>query len=296
MLSLSRRDFLKQATVGGAALLSTTEHAQQETRAMLPEPSPEQTPLPASLAPGCWIWYPSGRTLPNTFVLFRTDFELSAEPLTATGWVSADSRYLLSVNGVRVQRGPAPCDPRFLEADPVDCALRLHKGKNTIGATVLFYGHGDGTSPFGKPGFIFLLNVACEDGSTVTVASGDAWQCLLARSWRPGQYKRWYIRSLQEEFDARSYPYGWDRPEYALSAAWTQAMRLNAPSDKPPLVSSYPDDLNETSTPAEICALRVRMIPHLREEEVRPARLASSHLVTWKFPPEQYFECAIPAA
>ena len=70
------------------------------------------------LAPARWIWLPSQRTLASTFVLFRREIELGSAPVEARGWISADSRYRLFVNGRRVQFGPAPCDPRRYEADP----------------------------------------------------------------------------------------------------------------------------------------------------------------------------------
>ena len=44
------------------------------------------------LSPAKWIWYPSVRTLSNTFVLFRKEIELNAEVLSADGYVAADSR------------------------------------------------------------------------------------------------------------------------------------------------------------------------------------------------------------
>ena len=56
------------------------------------------------LAPARWIWLPSQRTLPNTFVLFRRELELETVPVRASGWITADSRYRLTVNGRRVQR------------------------------------------------------------------------------------------------------------------------------------------------------------------------------------------------
>jgi len=59
------------------------------------------------LTPACWIWLPSGRTLPNTFVLFRHGVALLNAPGRATA-VAADSRYRFTVNGVRVGWGPAP--------------------------------------------------------------------------------------------------------------------------------------------------------------------------------------------
>ena len=72
------------------------------------------------LTPARWIWYPSGRVLQNTFILFRKEFVLDQQPSKAMGWILADSRYQLFVNGKRVQWGPAPHDPRWPEADPVD--------------------------------------------------------------------------------------------------------------------------------------------------------------------------------
>jgi hypothetical protein len=77
-------------------------------------------PTPMTLAPAQWIWMPSDRTLSNTFALFRKEIELKEAPVRALGWVTADSRYRLSVNGQRVQWGPAPCDPRQLDVDPCD--------------------------------------------------------------------------------------------------------------------------------------------------------------------------------
>jgi hypothetical protein len=72
--------------------------------------------------------------------------DLPARPVRATGWIAADTRYRLEVNGQRIQWGPPPCDPRWAEADPINLTSVLQSGPNAIGATVLFYGHGDGTS------------------------------------------------------------------------------------------------------------------------------------------------------
>ena len=132
---------------------------------------------------------------------------LAAKPRRATGWIAADSRYRLEVNGQRIQWGPPPCDPRWAEADRIDLTDALHEGKNVLGATVLFYGQGDGTWPIGKPGFLFWLDIEHADGTKERVVSDAAWHALLCRAWRPGQFKRWYLRALQEEFDARLYPH-----------------------------------------------------------------------------------------
>ncbi len=144
------------------------------------------------------------KNLQNTFILFRKEINIDREVKSAKGWIVADSRYQLFVNGRRIQLGPAPCDPRWQEADPVDISKFLKPGKNVIAWQVLFYGAGDGTSPLGIPGFMMKLNI---DGKEVVTES--SWKSFLARSWNPGQYN-WHLRSLQEYFDARIFPYDWD--------------------------------------------------------------------------------------
>ena len=54
-----------------------------------------------------------------------------------------------------------------------------------LGATVLFYGAGDGTWPLGKPGFLFWLEIEHADGRVETLVSdsrlaGDALPGLAA--------------------------------------------------------------------------------------------------------------------
>src|ERR1019366_7308342 len=151
---MNRRDFLKtSAASGGSLLLARTavaDPANPARKLIEPASAPGAAgPSLPDLAPARWVWFPSGRTLPNTFILFRRQLQLAAKPRRATGWICADSRYRFEVNGQRVQWGPAPCDPRRAEAEPVDLTGYLQPGENVFGATVLFYGTGDGTWPLG---------------------------------------------------------------------------------------------------------------------------------------------------
>jgi alpha-L-rhamnosidase len=247
------------------------------------------------LAPAEWIWFPSKRTLPNTFVLFRREFDLSEAPIRADGWISADSRYRLTVNGARVQWGPAPCDPRWLEADGIDLTPYLRPGKNIIGAEVLYFGHGDGTWAMGKPGFIFKLELKLPASRTETIVSNASWQCRIDRAHRPGQHKRWYLRALQEEFDARLHPRGWDSVGYMPDSEWLNAMRLDCSPGKPPLCSAYSDYLYDSSVvdPAE-CHLRKRTLPPLTNIDVRAQRLTDSRRVDWLLDPRDWFDFRTP--
>ena len=177
---MNRREFLKTSAVTSTSLLvprsagAAVETANHKPIELVPTTASSAPRLP-DLSPARWIWYPSGRTLQNTFTLFRRELRLPAKPRRATGWISADSRYRLEVNGQRVQWGPAPCDPRWAEADPLDVTSRLQAGTNVLGATVLFYGAGDGTWPLGKPGFLFWLEI--EHADPLPSTSGTSGPC-----------------------------------------------------------------------------------------------------------------------
>lgn len=186
-------------------------------------------PAKVTMAPAKWIWMPCERTLSNTFVLFRKELNLSEAPVRASGWVTADSRYRLTVNGKRVQWGPAPCDPRQWDVDPCEFAALLKPGKNVVCAEVLYYGLGDGTWPAGKPGFIFNARLEFEGGRVENVVSDASWQVLPDRAHPAGMHKRWYLRALQEVFDARLRPRGWNTPEFSPDGAWLNAAVIDCP-------------------------------------------------------------------
>jgi alpha-L-rhamnosidase len=253
-------------------------------------------PVRLDLAPARWLWLPSQRTLANTFVLFRHEVELSAPAVKARGWVTADSRYRLSVNGRRAQFGPAPCDPRSYDVDPVDLTAFLRPGLNVIGAEVLFYGVGEGTWPSGKPGFLFALRIEEEGGRVETVLSDESWRVLLDRAHRPGQFKRWYLRTLQEDLDARLRPRGWDEPGFSPGEDWVAPLLVDGRADRPAAASRYYEYLSDAEASVTSSELRAREIPRLREAEVPPARLAASGRVFWRRDPRDWFEYRVPGS
>lgn len=299
---MTRREFLTTSVAGGTL---TYLALHPDGRAAEPEVGTDMAASPAlatrppklpDLSPAQWIWYPSGRTLPNTFVLFRRALHLAAKPRRATGWIAADSRYKLEVNGRRIQWGPAPSDPRWAEADPVDLTDILREGPNVLGATVLFYGFGDGTWPIGKPGFLFWLEIEHTDGRVEKVVSGDSWRALLCRAWRPGQFKRWYLRALQEEFDARVYPHDWTDPAFAPSEDWLPAMPLRGSPNKSAVSAEYYEYMLDVGAGPDNAELRPRSIPMLRESLVPVQKLSESLWVEWVRPAREYFEMRTPGA
>lgn len=243
------------------------------------------------LSPARWIWYPSGRTLQNTFILFRKEIELKQQPQKALGWILADSRYRLFVNGKRVQWGPAPSDPRWQEADPLDLATYLQPGKNVIAVEVCFFGTGDGTHPMGKPGLIVNLDI---DGQTVL--TDDSWRCYLPHSWQPGKYKRWFLRALQEDFDARLYPYGWDTTSFVIDDNWVKPALVSNSGTYPAVCNWSSEYVWEIFGSREVSEIRRRSIPMMKEVDVPVSKLSESMWIDWKRSPEDYFDMIVPDA
>src|SRR2546423_251849 len=100
-----------------------------------------------------WIWterphsagFTRGAGLPpretwNRFVYFRRSFVLEEIPASVPARVTADSRFVLSVNGEEVARGPARSVPERLAYAELELTPFLRQGKNVIGALVRFYG------------------------------------------------------------------------------------------------------------------------------------------------------------
>ncbi len=284
----SRRQFLG-AGVSAPAILALPAVAK-------PAAVSPAAPAPATVDwKARWIWFPERRTLPCTFVFFRKEFELAQAPAKATGWVSGNSRYMLYINGRFVQRGPAPCDPRYWDADPVDLAPHLRPGRNVIGGLVCSFGGGDGTyvpgTPVGNPacaGFLFQAEIPTAGGA-LELSTGDSWQSHRARSWPAGNYQRWYLRALQEEFDAREYPYGWNEAGFDASG-WRPAAVRDIPPGRPLLTELSPEGFHDD------WRIEPRTIPLMTERVVHPVKLTASGWVDWHVPAGEYFDCFPPDA
>jgi len=262
--------------------------------------------LPLDLSPARWVWLPSERCLPNTFVLFRREIEVATPLKRATGWLMADSRYRLYFDGQRVQWGPTPSDPRQPEVDPVDLTAFLTPGRHVIGVEVCFFGHGDGTWVMGSPGLLMRLETEDQDGRVELVTTEDqTWLCRLDRAHRPGQYARGTLRSLQEDFDARLHPHGWSTVQHQLDELWLAPRVLPGDATTPPAFIGGPTVIRGADraafpttdlpgyTPIEI-ELVPRSIPPTAEAVIPVSELVDAGRVDWKRPVNDWFESRVP--
>ena len=235
------------------------------------------------LSPAKWIWPASERTLPNTFVKFRRDITVSGNVKSATGYILAQSRYLLKLNGERVQSGPAPSDPRYEEADTLSLNLKI--GENRIDILVCYFGHGDGTWVAGRPGLIFKIKIEYQNGDSELIVSDRNTLSCFDKSRPAGQYKRWFLRALQEEYDARR-----ENSDYIPS------MELPGKADKPSSLNGYNDYLFDSSAAdSEKTCIRKRKIPISFEEKIIGSVYHSGTL-KWKKDSDEWFKFRVPDA
>lgn len=242
------------------------------------------------LLPAQWIWIPCQRTLQNTFVLFRKSFDVSHGITSAKLWITGDSRYRLLINGKRVGWGPAPFDPRHMEVDMYAVEKYLCNGENVIAVEVLWYGQGEGTYILSSPGLIFRLDIEYDTGEAVQICSNTECRCKIDRAHPPGQHAQWFLRALQESFDARCYSWGWDVPGYLEDGQWLSPARIELAANRP-LICSIPTDVaghycgNNTNY-----LLKPRTIPNMEEVRVQHHGVEDWGRVHWLRHPDDWFD------
>lgn len=87
-----------------------------------------------------WISHPTALLREPAVFHFRKVFQLETKPAHFKVEVSADNRFRLFVNGIRVGEGPARGDLAHWRYESFDLGPALHLGKNVVAAEVWNYG------------------------------------------------------------------------------------------------------------------------------------------------------------
>ncbi|MFF1635841.1 alpha-L-rhamnosidase N-terminal domain-containing protein [Leifsonia sp. NPDC058248] len=161
--------------------------------------------------------------------IFRTTVDLDAIPAVVPARLTADSRYVLIVNGVEAGRGPARSQPRRLRFDEYDLAPFLRAGRNTIAVLVTYYGNPTAFwQPAAANGGLGLDAVLALEARL-----GDDWLVTDA-DWKVHRASAWTAPALEglegvpvERVDARELPDGWADPGFD-DTGWPTAHRRPA--------------------------------------------------------------------
>jgi alpha-L-rhamnosidase len=200
---------------------------------------------------GHWIWteapaMPSGPFFRRDSVeeraeahgLFRKRFVLEQVPERAPARMTADSRYVLFVNGQEVFRGPVRSQPRRMHYDLFDLGPYLKADENVIAVYVKYYGSAKSywipavaNATLGEGGvLVFEANVFAADlGEGGWLVSDDSWKAKESDAWSeppPGEGPSGGGVPV-ELFDAGRFPYGWEQPGFD-DAAWGNAALIPA--------------------------------------------------------------------
>jgi len=161
---------------------------------------------------------------------FRRVIDLQDVPARAPLRVSADSRYVLWVNGREVGRGPIRSQPRRLRYDEYDVAALLRPGRNAVAVLVTYYGHPNSFwQPAASNGVMgrdaqLVLEARVGDEWLVT---DERWRALRSRAWRALGAGKVLDGVPIELLDARELDPGWTRPDFDDSS-WAPATVLKA--------------------------------------------------------------------
>ena len=141
---------------------------------------PSETKIPAFLR-ASWIWLPGEPVPRNTIAEFRSSFNIRQLPKSAHLLISADSRYVLSINGRRLGYGPARNFPNHYEFDEHDAASHLRQGRNTVTVLVQHWGEGNIQSFVSRAGVIMEI----QSRGHVLAATDASWQGRRSPAYEP---------------------------------------------------------------------------------------------------------------
>jgi hypothetical protein len=209
-----------------------------------------------------WVWTDEAETSPrNRWQCFRRTFRPDSDWERAELSITADSRYVLYVNGRPVGRGPARSWPFELSYDTYEVGHLLKKGEiNVIAVLVLHFGLATFAYLRGRGGLIAQLDLKSDGDVVQVIGTGPEWKTLVHPGYNPRSQRISCQLGFTEQFDSRALPKSWTGKDYD-DTSWSAA-KVVGPVGTAPWTELVPRD-----------------IPFLTEEPIQPARIESLHAV-----------------
>lgn len=198
---------------------------------------------------------------------FRRRFKLNQRPSTFRVRVTADPRYELFVNGVRVSVGPASSDPAHRAYDTVDLSPQLRTGDNVVAATVFNFGeHQPWAQMSARTAFLLQGDTPAE--AALVDTGTTPWRVARDAGYRPHGTPRRPV-DVGEELDGARHPWTWQTAAFD-DGRWVAPTVVRAAAEP-----AGPDD----GSPWGLVA---RTVPMMEE---RPDRLSRVRRATGVQPP-----------
>lgn len=206
-----------------------------------------------------WIWSGGLESPRNEWRCFRKSFALppEAEGRPVQLRITADSRYVLYINGVRIGRGPVRSWPFELSYDEYEIGHLLEaQADNTIAVLVTHYGVPTFQYVRGRGGLL-LQAEAVGDGEPILLAATDvSWTTALHAGYDARSQRISCQLPFTDHYDARNWDDRWTTERFD-DTGWEHAAVIG-PAGMEPWTH-----------------LVERDIPPLTEETVYPVRIES---------------------
>lgn len=168
-----------------------------------------------------WITSPSISGKEYGVYLFRKEFAITSNSHPFIIHVSADNRYKLYVNGIKVCSGPARGDLLKWYFESVDISSYLKSGKNIIAAEVWNFSDLRPAAQFSNAtGFILQGNSKSEE----FINTDSSWAVSKDTAYTP-VVAYFYIIGPGEKFNTKFHPWNWMQEDFNTST-WSKAKEL----------------------------------------------------------------------
>ncbi len=172
-----------------------------------------------------WISHPTAPLREPAVFHFKKILRLDTKPAHFNVLVSADNRFILFVNGIRIGRGPAKGDLAHWRYETFDLAPSLHPGKNVLTAIVWNFGIYTPLAQF-TDRTAFLMQG--ESSAEAAVNTGPAWQVEQEPGFSflprlPNGFFFYWAADPGEKLDARLYDWNWQRLGNSSRSHWVAA-------------------------------------------------------------------------
>jgi len=175
-----------------------------------------------------WVWSrDAGATTGYRIAYFRRTFDVASHEARLTVHVSADSQYVLYVNGQRVARGPAKGDLTHQFYDTIDVSTHLRIGRNVLAAQVQCYatvwpsysGVGAPVSVMTATSAFMLQGTLHESsrstGPSLCLSTDAQWKAIADRAYSLSDgHVADCCSGMGEHVDGMLLPIGWTLPQY----------------------------------------------------------------------------------
>ncbi len=203
-----------------------------------------------------WIWDNSGEHPRNYWVAFRKTFNKPKDVDDAVLNITADSRYVLYVNGKRIGFGPVRSWPFEYSYDTYHIKDYLVTGKNVIAVLVTHFGVSTFQYIEGRGGLIAQLDFYKDGNIIESIITDSSWKNKEHTSFQRASVRISCQQGWAEIFNANKFSQDWTERDFD-DFSWNNSIEIG----------EYGANPWKTLIP--------RDIPYLTEELIYPKRVVS---------------------